>query len=351
MGDVKMLAMIGAFLGWQLALFTLFSRHVLGVAVGVPLTRIKRDRFYQIPLGTFLAIGALIGRVRRRSDRHLVRRTVTGERPGPCVPRPDCARRGTRGASWRSRRCDSPPPRATPGVIFATRAAKPAILSAALQEAVTQLRAQERAMAARAEASERLSIEIVTSLTSGLLVVGLDGTPADPQPVGRRLLGVSDPVPFTSYTDLLHEAVPLADVVEECLETGQPIVRRAVQLRSRGRALHLGVTASPLLDEESKPAGAICLFTDLTAVAELEEQLRLKDTLARLGELTAGLAHEFRNGLATIHGYARLVAPRGSRRQESSVCRRHPRRNRRPRPHRHQLPHVREPRAVERGAG
>ena len=182
-----------------------------------------------------------------------------------------------------------------------------AILSAALQEAVTKLRAQERAMAARAEASERLSVEIVTSITSGLLVVGLDGRLRILNPAGRRLLGVSDPVPFTSYTDLLHDAGPLADVVADCLETGQPIVRRAVQLQTRGRAVHLGVTASPLLDEESKPAGAICLFTDLTAVAELEEQLRLKDTLARLGELTAGLAHEFRNGLATIHGYARLV--------------------------------------------
>ena len=53
--------------------------------------------------------------------------------------------------------------------------------------------------------------------------------------------------------------------------------------------------------------GVICLFSDLTAVVELEEQLRLKETLARLGELTAGLAHEFRNGLATIHGYSRLI--------------------------------------------
>jgi signal transduction histidine kinase len=35
----------------------------------------------------------------------------------------------------------------------------------------------------------------------------------------------------------------------------------------------------------------------------------LKDTLARLGELTAGIAHEFRNGLATIHGYSRLIDP------------------------------------------
>jgi signal transduction histidine kinase len=42
---------------------------------------------------------------------------------------------------------------------------------------------------------------------------------------------------------------------------------------------------------------------------ELEEQLRLQETLARLGELTAGIAHEFRNGLATIHGYSRLLDP------------------------------------------
>jgi signal transduction histidine kinase len=44
-------------------------------------------------------------------------------------------------------------------------------------------------------------------------------------------------------------------------------------------------------------------------VRELEEQLRLKEALARLGELTAGIAHEFRNGLATIHGYSRLIDP------------------------------------------
>jgi leader peptidase (prepilin peptidase)/N-methyltransferase len=59
MGDVKMLAMVGAFLGWQMALVTLFAGSLLGVMVGVPLTIIKRDRYYMIPLGTFLAIGAV----------------------------------------------------------------------------------------------------------------------------------------------------------------------------------------------------------------------------------------------------------------------------------------------------
>jgi two-component system, NtrC family, sensor histidine kinase HydH len=186
--------------------------------------------------------------------------------------------------------------------------AEAALLSAALQEAVTRLRVQERAMTARAEASERLNTEIVASLTAGLLVVGLDGKVRILNPSGRRLLGTQEPLPGDgTYRAVLTAAAPLAEVVEECLTTARPIVRRAVQIPGARGTVHLGVTASPLLDEAGGASGAICLFTDLTAVVDLEEQLLLKDTLARLGELTAGLAHEFRNGLATVHGYARLV--------------------------------------------
>jgi signal transduction histidine kinase len=69
------------------------------------------------------------------------------------------------------------------------------------------------------------------------------------------------------------------------------------------------VSVSPLTGPDGHLQAAVCLFTDLTEVVELEEQLRLKEALAGVGELTAGLAHEFRNGLATIHGYARLLDP------------------------------------------
>ena len=64
------------------------------------------------------------------------------------------------------------------------------------------------------------------------------------------------------------------------------------------------MTVSPLFDEQTLH-GAICLFTD-PAVKDLEEQLRLKESLAAVGELTAGIAHEFRNSLATIQGYSKL---------------------------------------------
>lgn len=180
-------------------------------------------------------------------------------------------------------------------------------MTAALEEAMTRLRQQERAMSLRAEASERVSGQIMANLTSGLLVVRGDGTVEMLNPAGRRLLGTADASSIGHYREVLACAAPLADVVEECLSTGQPIVRRAIHLG--GSASHVGVTVSPMREEQGPVQGAVCIFSDLSAVIELEEQLRLKDSLARLGELTAGLAHEFRNGLATIHGYARLLDP------------------------------------------
>jgi len=199
------------------------------------------------------------------------------------------------------------------------------LLAGALQEAVAKLKAQEKAMTARAAASEQLSGDIVESLTAGLLVVDRSGRVEIFNGAGRSMVGVKgDPI-GSDYHTVLSALPPLVDLIEECLLTARPIVRRSVQVEGSS-TIHLGVTVSPLgkplphLDEAAPTAGAaahdataevapgvICLFSDLTTVVELEEQLRLKETLARLGELTAGLAHEFRNGLATIHGYSRLI--------------------------------------------
>ena len=181
------------------------------------------------------------------------------------------------------------------------------LLSAALQDALTRLQAQERAMSARAVASEQLSSQIVDGITAGLLVVDRTGRVEILNPAGRRMLETrGDPV-GRDYRELLAGAPPLRDAIAECLATGHAIVRRSVEIPGFGRVLHFGITVSPL--ETASGGGATCLFADLTNVFELEEQLRLKEALARVGELTAGIAHEFRNGLATIHGYSRLLAP------------------------------------------
>lgn len=180
-------------------------------------------------------------------------------------------------------------------------------LAGALEQAMVQLKAQERATAARADASERLSGEIMSSLSAGLLVVGLDGEVRILNPAGRRLLKVADEAPRDDYRRMIGEPA-LSQVIDECLTTRGTIVRRTIRLpETRDGASHLGVTVSPLFGDAAEIHGAICLFTDLSAVHELEERLRLKESLATVGELTAGIAHEFRNGLATIHGYSKLL--------------------------------------------
>ncbi len=182
-----------------------------------------------------------------------------------------------------------------------------AFMAAAIEEAVSRLRTQERAMKARAEASERLSSEIIASMTSGLLVVSEDRHVRTLNPAARKMLALPDADWSGDFREVLADAAPLADVVEECLASARPIVRRTIALKGNEGAAHLGVTASPIRDESGHAHGAMCLFSDLSEIVELEDQLRLKDSLARLGELTAGIAHEFRNGLATIHGYGRLL--------------------------------------------
>ncbi len=59
MGDVKMLAMIGAFLGWKLMLVTLMMASLSGTVIGLALIVSKRGGMkYALPFGTFLALGA-----------------------------------------------------------------------------------------------------------------------------------------------------------------------------------------------------------------------------------------------------------------------------------------------------
>jgi len=183
-----------------------------------------------------------------------------------------------------------------------------AMLSMALQETLTKLKQQERVSTARAEASERLASQIVEGLTSGLVVVDHTGMVQSVNPAARRILDLEGDGVGLPFREVLASAPAMSEVINEALRGASPILRRTIAL-GEGRAQHLGVTVSPITAADGSLQAAVCLFTDLTSVVRLEEQLRLKEALARLGELTAGLAHEFRNGLATIHGYGRLLDP------------------------------------------
>jgi len=156
------------------------------------------------------------------------------------------------------------------------------------------------------DSSDGLYQEIVASMAVGLLVVDDSGQVQMLNPAGRRLLGLDDRLPLTAVRNQLGEDSALLGLVAEVMRVHAPITRRGLPMVASGREVRLGITVSPLQGRDGEH-GAICLFSDVTAVLVMEEQLRLRDALARLGEMTAGIAHEFRNGLATIQGYSRLM--------------------------------------------
>lgn len=189
-----------------------------------------------------------------------------------------------------------------------------AFMAASMQGVIQQLREQEKELERlhklekeRAEQTERLSEEVTRNMPAGLLVVNATGIISSSNPAAEQVLGIRG-LGFRRYSEALGPSSKLTSLVAECLATGRIFRREEVEHEPpAGDTRHLGVTISPIRREEGKISGAICLLTDLTELAALQQQMQLKENLAALGELSAGIAHEFKNGLATISGYAQMI--------------------------------------------
>src|SRR6266550_2844461 len=167
-----------------------------------------------------------------------------------------------------------------------------AFMAASMQGVIQKLREQEKELERlhriekeRAEQTERLSEEVTRNMPAGLLVVNATGIISTSNPAAEQVLGIRG----LGFRREVVEHIPPA-----------------------GDTRRLGVTISPIRRGEGKISGAICLLTDLTELAALQQRMQLKENLAALGELSAGIAHEFKNALATISGYAQMIRSESS---------------------------------------
>ena len=170
------------------------------------------------------------------------------------------------------------------------------------QSVVAQLQEQRKEL-------EKFSEHIVASLPSGLIAFDGAGLSITINPPGRVLLEVNGTALGESYKKLLGAHDELAKMVGDCLQTGTVYRRTEIETVSAdGKLRRLGASVAPIdLPPERGPRGALCLLTDITEVTELREQVALKNNLESLGEMSAGLAHEFKNAIATLQGYAQLL--------------------------------------------
>jgi PAS domain S-box-containing protein len=181
---------------------------------------------------------------------------------------------------------------------------------------VAQLQAQQRELevlsaqaSERAASAEKFSERIVASVPSGLIAFNASGRATVVNAPARSMIETDGEAEGQSIRALLHSAPDLAEMVERCLQTGEIYRREEVTATtSGGQVRRLGATVAPIeRTAEQGARGALCLVTDLTEVLQLREQVALKRNLESLGEMSAGLAHEFKNALAALQGYAQLM--------------------------------------------
>jgi len=150
---------------------------------------------------------------------------------------------------------------------------------------------------------------VLESMGSGVIAVDTQGRITTLNAAAEQMTGFQrDDVLGRHYTDVFPERDEGAPAILLSLETRAPHVFKERALHRRdGRAVPVGVSSSPLRDANSAISGALEIFHDLTEVKRLEERVRCADRLVALGEMAATVAHEIRNPLGGIEGFAALL--------------------------------------------
>lgn len=163
---------------------------------------------------------------------------------------------------------------------------------------------------------------ILGSMTSGIIGIDTAAVVVSLNEGARRILGcpegaLADAV-GRSCRDVLAGQPAVARLLIETLERESPLSRAELELEGvPDRLRHtIGFSLTPVHDPSGQLRGAAMIFRDLTPLERRDEQDRLQERLAALGQMAAGLAHEIRNPLAGMEVLVGLLKRRLSGRIE-----------------------------------
>ena len=185
---------------------------------------------------------------------------------------------------------------------------------ATFQQATEELRVKEaelgRLYAAertRADTLERHQRTLLGSLSSGVISFKPDLTVAVCNQRACQIFGLDEAAVLGRPCHEVFGA-EITAVTSEALRQQRIFSRLDLSVcRKDGASRRVGLSTSLLKDSEGTLFGLALLLTDLTEILQFREQAVMGESLAALGRLAAGLAHEVRNSLGVIMGYAKLL--------------------------------------------
>jgi nitrogen-specific signal transduction histidine kinase len=148
---------------------------------------------------------------------------------------------------------------------------------------------------------------IVGSLRNGVIAFHRNGTLALMNDEAYRIFALTRRPGDIGrpFTEVLQERPAVIRVLAGAFEMSHLPNRAELRLKDLNRVI--GYTLSQVKDSSKAALGAVMFFKDLTQVEQVEERERLRDRLASLGEMAAGIAHELKNPLAGIEVMAGLL--------------------------------------------
>ncbi|HUP24931.1 MAG TPA: ATP-binding protein [Thermoanaerobaculia bacterium] len=157
---------------------------------------------------------------------------------------------------------------------------------------------------------EALRQTLANTLESGVLLLDHQGRVLGLNAPGKQLLGLADDDwQDLPATEALAGHPGVAQELSRAVAEGTGRRRLEIHTRTGGSdALLLGLTVSPLRRDDGSVRGFLVLFADITAIQREARERQLDHSLGHVAEMAAGLAHELRNGLATLRGYLTLIA-------------------------------------------
>jgi two-component system, NtrC family, sensor histidine kinase HydH len=152
---------------------------------------------------------------------------------------------------------------------------------------------------------------VVESMADGLISVDREGRIVTLNRQAAAILGTGrERLAGKHITELLGEGIGTVLGPPE----GRLLVRdREVEIRTGpDERIPLSLSAAPLRDDAGQELGSVILIKDLREIRDLQERVRRSERLASLGRLAAGVAHEIRNPLSSIRGFAQYFLKRFS---------------------------------------
>ncbi|MBN2432734.1 MAG: PAS domain-containing protein [Acidobacteria bacterium] len=178
-----------------------------------------------------------------------------------------------------------------------------------LQEKEKELESMHRQAKERAASSEKFARDVLAGIHLSIISLDengtfLEGNEALEDLLGRKRIAWRN----LHYGEIFQNSPPLKEAIDDFYGDPRPLFREALPLTPpAGESLVVDLHLSPLTDPHGVFYGMIGVLEDVTESVQLRQKMQTRENLAALGEMAAGIAHEFKNSLATISGYAQLL--------------------------------------------